>query len=245
MWINLDDEEIATIIAAVNDEAVTKRLTHDLHRDGDALFLAAIRKYDNEDVTPHALSARTVNGGYVVGSFWITNDEAGVFVDPTFLGLSAELLAKLVAIPGFKLKQILLNGEDEASGRLDGLDWTFEFDDRSWSFTLMLGDQRGEWSLGENWEDGLVPSKLTYEAIHEHILSSVLKAIDLFRHEQENPLPAGEDDETPGMTPKHLSTVASRLKKAVAVAGLREMTDAEAIDMTRLLAERLSKAPTL
>ncbi|MGO4567804.1 hypothetical protein AB4Z52_22810 [Rhizobium sp. 2YAF20] len=187
MWINLSHQETTAIIASFSNEPIAKDLSERPHRDEDKLLSAALRKFDNEDVTPHELTHRTINGGYVVGSFWVTNEEAGIYADPALLKISNETKAKIAAIDGFHVKQIALNDNWAAKGRLGDRDWEFEFDGISWSFGLLpetWNDDR--WIYTEDWKNEIDPSDLADESGHDQIMSCILLSIDNFSKSTKN-----------------------------------------------------------
>ncbi|EJC80657.1 hypothetical protein Rleg4DRAFT_2292 [Rhizobium leguminosarum bv. trifolii WSM2297] len=245
MWVNLTQEDINAIVAITEDDELIAALQKPRHPDATSIEKAAVRLFDSPNITAEHLVERTVNGGYVAGVFWVSNTDAGVFVDHSLLKISYDVRAKLQAFPDLRIRQILLNGV-WTEGELGDLNWTFEDEEDGWTFALASSDQRQvNWSHAESWPQAIDRSDLPDEENHDSIILSILRAIACYRRDQEE---VGRDEEVP-MLPETLADLTSwftvhqqsvedlaiNLRMAMTAKGMREMSAEEALQVTSLL----------
>lgn len=178
MWIELDKNEVAKIIAATDDPSILAKLTPSApHPDANA-FIEAADGNDYFHVGPDDVFERTRNGGYVLGWLWVPNQSAGFNELNDFNGydVSRECRELLEAVHHFDVESLDVNEEAElGQGSLDGYRWTLGMDEDVLLFVILADEQSPTWSYKETYFDGL------HELTDERCFRFLLDAIQHFR----------------------------------------------------------------
>jgi|GEM_PF-3225255 len=175
MWIELDQNEVATILAATTEPSIVAKLKPTApHPDADAFIEAADRFSDYLHVVLDPHFERTRNGAYVMPLLWVPNERAGFqeLNDFREFDISEECRELLEAVHRFDVENLEVNdGTELGAGSLDGYRWTLGMDEDVLLFVILADEQSPPWSYKETYFDGL--NELTDERCFRFLIDAI------------------------------------------------------------------------
>jgi hypothetical protein len=155
MWVNLEDRDIAAIVAKFGDGPIVDKVLARSDRETGSFLLAADAKFSNDRnyfVDHDAIVTRERHGAWVMTWAWIDETTADVPPALDFYLLDEGTQRDIRALQGFRVGKVHDSDDDmlQLRGRHDGWEWCFEVLSTSWSFDIFLGSAR-VWSHSECW----------------------------------------------------------------------------------------------
>lgn len=134
MWVNLDNSEIASIVAALGEGAAVDKLLARPHA-GTGEFVAAAERKATEEifVEGDGIVDRRPLGAYVMTWMWVSEQDAGLPMSYEWLNLPDDLVASMKALDRFRIKEFDDKGESKTAwGQFADYEWHFEQTPTKW-----------------------------------------------------------------------------------------------------------------
>lgn len=155
MWVNLNDAEVAAVVAAMRKGSVVDKLCARPVL-GSGAFLEVAKRNQDISVDESGTIIRGELGAYVMCWQWVSEKETGVPTAYESFGISCELASRLKARKSFRLESLTAPTDVtvEARGEYGGFSWFYEEFMNHWRLTLTdLSDGRHSWMYSEELPD--------------------------------------------------------------------------------------------
>lgn len=157
MWVNLDNSEIASIVAALGEGTAVDKLLARPHA-GTGEFVAAAERKAGEQITVEddGIIDRWPLGAYVMSWMWVSEKEAKLPMSYEWLNPGDELVSPMRALDRFRINK-LDYGDDSTtvSGEFADYLWHFEQTTTNWKLSATAYLTGHEFAHGERMAEGL------------------------------------------------------------------------------------------
>ena len=178
MWVDLEDDEIAQIVAALGLGPIQEKLTAKQHPDAEKFREEAEFFSDYVTLPMDAPIERTRNGAYVLTWTWVYNETAGYMALTNFddFEISDVLRNQLEELREFQVDFLDLDHKEISCGAIDKWRWAVSNVDGRLMFAIKQGDAGDAvWSHTAQHQDRTLDEEAAF--------SFILDAATKFRHE--------------------------------------------------------------
>lgn len=153
MWVELNDEEVATLIAQVDHAEIRRKLEKQADPADQAYSAAAEARSRRISVPLDTAVVRYPGGAYVLSWCWVDNVDAGLPGNESFddFDISPELEKRLRAIENFSVADFGAGTDGELGyGRIGEKWWRVELSGTYLRFSVFADDASSEpcWTMG-------------------------------------------------------------------------------------------------
>ncbi|MFS2150812.1 hypothetical protein [Rhizobium sp. Rhizsp42] len=179
MWVNLDNSEVASIVAALGEGTAVDKLLARPHKGTGEFVAAAERKAGAQiAVEDDGIIDRCPLGAYVMSWMWVSEQDAGLPMSYEWLNLPDELVASMKALDRFRINELNDEGGKTAWGQFADYEWHFEQTATKWKMSATSYVNGHEFVHGERMTEEV-------NSCDPHGFGRILKALQILERQLE------------------------------------------------------------